>query len=386
MLNAFSEGLFATTLIAFATFSLGSMGMWIFSKLTRRQLPKRSYIVPLAIILVLATVLGQKVLWDLQTYRENRERIVERSLEDKWRATESFLQEAFEDNYKLSEKLAEDVISKLSGYDSAELDRELERIATQPGNPIQQAVGDTLRGVYFRGIVTDANDPFAMIIGRSEEDSFIFADYSENCSVDALTRNLTQEYELQGREGNRELAETAFNRLLALHTGKPLSEAIFFQFNCKEGVELTSLDFKGLKHSFFANNGNIEHTFRSIEFLAPYYIYRDQSIGGTPRVYNRIKTDAKIIAIVSVFSFYDVVIASPSLVAALDGYDSTRSFLLRENVREERTSLLIGILIMLIAILLFTQFWVYSAMEEVRNTTDKSGANNARSSQDTLRR
>lgn len=386
MLNAFSEGLFATTLIAFATFSLGSMGMWIFSKLTRRQLPKRSYIVPLAIILVLATVLGQKVLWDLQTYRENRERIVERSLEDKWRATESFLQEAFEDNYKLSEKLAEDVISKLSGYDSAELDRDLERIATQPGNPIQQAVGDTLRGVYFRGIVTDANDPFAMIIGRSEEDSFIFADYSENCSVDALTRNLTQEYELQGREGNRELAETAFNRLLALHTGKPLSEAIFFQFNCKEGVELTSLDFKGLKHSFFANNGNIEHTFRSIEFLAPYYIYRDQSIGGTPRVYNRIKTDAKIIAIVSVFSFYDVVIASPSLVAALDGYDSTRSFLLRENVREERTSLLIGILIMLIAILLFTQFWVYSAMEEVRNTTDKSGANNARSSQDTLRR
>lgn len=385
MLNAFSEGLFATTLVAFATFSLGSMGMWIFSKLTRRQLPKRSYIVPLAIILVLAIVLGQKVLWDLQTYRENRERIVERSLEDKWRATESFLQEAFEDNYKLSEKLAEDVISKLSGYDSAELDRDLERIATQPGNPIQQAVGDTLRGVYFRGIVTDANDPFAMIIGRSEEDSFIFADYSENCSVDALTRNLAQEYELQGREGNRELAETAFNRLLALHTGKPLSEAIFFQFNYKEGVELTSLDYKGLKRSFFANDGNIEHTFRSIEFLAPYYIYRDQSIGGTPRVYNRIKTDAKIIAIVSVFSFYDVVIASPSLAAALDGYDSTRSFLLRENVRKERTSLLIGILIMLIAILLFTQFWVYSAMEEVENTTDKSGANNARSSHDTLR-
>ena len=146
MLNTFSEGLFATTLVAFTIFSLGSMGMWIFSKLTKRQLPKRSYIVPLAIILVLATVLGQKVLWDLQTYRESRERIVECSLEDKWRATESFLQEAFEDNYKLSEKLAEDVISKLSSYDGAELDRNLERIAEQPGNPIQQAVGDTLHG------------------------------------------------------------------------------------------------------------------------------------------------------------------------------------------------------------------------------------------------
>ena len=386
MLNTFSEGLFATTLVAFTIFSLGSMGMWIFSKLTKRQLPKRSYIVPLAIILVLAAVLGQKVLWDLQTYRENRERIVERSLEDKWHATESFLQEAFEDNYKLSEKLAEDVISKLSGYDGAELDRNLERIAEQPGNPIQQAVGDTLRGVYFRDIVTDANDPFAMIIGRNEEDSFIFADYSENCSVDALTRNLAQEYELQGRAGSRELAETAFSRLLALHTGKPLSEAIFFQFNCKEGAKLTSLDYKGLRRSFFANKGNIEHTFRSIEFLAPYYIYRDQSIGGTPRVASRVRTDAKIIAIVSVFSFYDVVVASPSLAAALDGYDSTRRFLLRESFREERTSLVIGILIMLVAILLFTQFWVYSAIEEVKNTTDKSGANNARSSQDTLRR
>ena len=386
MLNAFSEGLFATTLIAFAIFSLGSMGMWIFSKLTKRQLSKRSYIVPLAIILVLATVLGQKVLWDLQTFRENRDRIVERSLEDKWRATESFLTEAFSDNYKLSEQLAADVIHKLNGYDSKMLDQYLSTIATTPGNPIQLAVGDVLRGVYFRGIVSDANDPFAMIIGRGEEDSFIFADYSENCSVDALTRNLSQEYELQGRAGNRELAEVAFKRLVALHTGKPLEEAIFFQFNCKAGVPLTTLDYKGLRRSFFANKGSLEDTFKSIEFLAPYYIYRDQSIGGTPRIENRVKTDAKIIAIVSVFSFYDVINASASMSAALKGYDYTRRFLIQESLREERTSLLVGILIMLIAILLFTQFWVYSAMEDAKNTTDKSGANDARSSQESVRR
>lgn len=384
MLNVFSEGLFAVTLVAFIILALGSMSMWLFSKLTGRKLSRRAYVVPLAIVFMLTAVLSQKIAWDLQTFQAARARATEQVLEDKWAAIETFLNDAYLENYKLSEQLATDVIRSLKSYSGEELDRYLATLGTSPNNPIQKAVGATIQGVYFRDIVSDENDPFAMVIGKGLEDSFIFADFSENCAVEELTRDIYQEFELQSRAGNRALAENAFNRLVSLHSGKPLREAIFFQFNEKDGAELKRLDFDGLKQTFFENKGDIALTFKSIEFLAPYYIYRDQSIGGTPRVIARVKTDAKVLAVVSVFSFYDVVSNDKSIQIALDGYDSTREFMLRDSFREERTSLVVGILIMLVTILLFAQFWAYTANSNP--ITAESGTDDAGSSQDTLRR
>lgn len=383
MLNVFSEGLFAVTLIAFIILALGLMGMWLFSKLTGKSLSKRSYLVPLTIIFVLTAVLSQKIAWDLQAFQAARERAQDQALIDKWSATEVFLSEAFSDNFILSEDIANQVISDLTKYPGALLDRYLADVGSSANNPIQVAVGSAIKGRYFRGIVSDANDPFAMIIGRDINDSFVFADFSENCAVDKLTRDLHQEFELQGRKGNRELAEVAFSRIVALHSGKPLSEAIFFQFCEKQGAELKQLDFTGLKQSFFDNKGDLALTFKSIEFLAPHYIYRDQSIGGTPRVTSRVKTDARILAIVSVFSFYDVVANDIRIRTALDGYDKTREFVLRDSFREERTSLIVGILIMLVTVLLFAQFWAYTVGSQL---AQKSGIDDARSSEDTVRR
>lgn len=383
MLNTFSEGLFAVTLVAFIILALGSMSMWLFSKLKGKRLSQRSYLVPLVIIFVLTALLSQKIAWDLQSFQAARARATERALHAKWVAVESFLNEAFLDNFQLSEELANSVIHSLQGYNGAQLDSYLETLGTTADNPIQCAIGDTIKGVYFRGIVSDANDPFALVIGRSLEDSFIFADYSENCAIDKLTRNLYQEFDLQARHGSRALAENAFARLVALHSGKPLQEAIFFQFSGKDGVELKQLDFSGLKQSFFDNKGDIALTFKSIEFLAPYYIYRDQSIGGTPRMVSRVKTDAKVLAIVSVFSFYDVIINDNSIRLALEGYDRTRDYMLKDSFREERNSLIVGILIMLVTILLFAQFWAYTAASN-QTITVTSGEDNASSAQDTL--
>ena len=383
MLNVFSEGLFAVTLVAFIILALGSMGMWLFSRLTGKKLSRRSYVVPLVIIFVLTAVLSQKIAWDLQSYQSTRDRVKAQALEDKWKATEGYLNAAFQENYVLSEALAARVIGKLSSYSGAELDYYLKTLGESPSNPVQKAVGSTIQGVYFRDIVTDANDPFAMVIGRGLNDSFIFADFSENCAVDKLTRDLYQEFELQARSGNKELAESAFSRLVALQSGRPLREAIFFQFSGKEGAELKRLNFDGLKQTFFDNNGDITLTFKSIEFLAPYYIYRDQSLGGTPRVVSRVKTDARVLAIVSVFSFYDVVINDVNIQTALEGYDSTKEFTLKDSLREERTSLIVGILIMLVTILLFAQFWAYTAISN--QITVESGKDDAGSDKDTVR-
>ena len=384
MLNILSEGLFTVTLVVFITLAVGSMGMWLFSRLKGKTLSRRSYIVPLSIVLVLTLVLGQKIAWDLQSFQATRERAQEQALEAKWDAVEAYLKATIDDSYVLSEKLAGDVILKLKGYSGTALDDYLGTLGTSPDNPIQIAVGRVIQGVYFKDIVSDANDPFAMVIGRDLEDSFIFADFSENCAVDKLTRNLYQEFDLQSQHGSRALAENAFSRLVALQSGKPLTESIFFQFESKEGAPLKSLDVAGLKQSFFDNKGDVALTFKSIEFLAPSYIYRDHSIGGTPRVVSRVKTGARVLAIVSVFSFYDVVNTDYSMQTALAGYDRTREFVLRDSLREERTSLVIGILIMLVTILLFAQFWVYTSSTQA--TPVESNNDHARTSKDALRR
>jgi len=325
-----------------------------------RRVPQRLKAVPLAILLILAAVLSLDIVSSVSLTENQRAAANTHYLDAAWDEVEKELKVLVDENNRMAQGLAIQVVKKLDPVPATKMDALLEAVGTSHDNIIQDAVGETLRGVYYRGITSDAMDPFAMIIGKSETDSFIFADFSENCAVEEITRSLFQEYELQARDGNRTLAVSTFRKLVDLHPGYPLQDAMFFQFEDKDGVSLETYSLSGLKKSFYANKGDLELTFKSIEFLAPAYIFRDRSLGGTPRVEDRVKTNAKTIAIVSVFSFWELLIRDDDMLQNVEALASLNKTAQAESISHERASLTIGILVMLITLILFIYFWTYS--------------------------
>lgn len=295
------------------------------------------------------------ISWNLDSLKEQSVKAIDTIKYNKWMAIEGYLTKSIDDNYQLSESLANKIIFDLKMYSDKDLQKGMNTIGESPNNIIQKIVGNHIKGVYFKGIQSDANDPFAMVIGKEGiEDSFLFADYSENCAVNQLTRTLDVEFELQN---NKELAKVAFTKLLNLKYGKPIEESIFFQFESKEGVPLPTLDYEGIKASFFENNASFALTFKSIEFLAPYYIYRDKDIVGNARIEGRVRTNAKILAIVSVFSLYEVVLNDREFLSKLKEYDYNIKSLIELHIQQERSTLLTGILVVLLLLLSFSLMW-----------------------------
>lgn len=328
-------------------------------------------IVPIIIVFSLAMVLLQKVNWDLETIKINTEYNVSKVIEDKWNIIDEYFQDAMNENFILSENIALNVIDDLSYLSNNEIDYYLDRIGLELNNPIQLQVGNNIKGVYFRGIVSDANDPFAILIGKSESDSFLFSDFSENCAIEELTRSLDIEYELQSKDGDVEMAKNAFQQILGLKKGTPVNETLFFRFTKKtKGVALNEYTYDGIKESFFSNKGDFRATFQSLEFLSPYYIYRDKSLGGSPRIIDRVKTDARIIGIVSVFNFEEVINNDPIMLITLERYDDLQKFLKEEQIKNERLVLVTGILVTLIVFVLFILFWTYLRLKEDTSCRD----------------
>lgn len=322
-------------------------------------------IVPIIIVFSLAMVLLQKVSWDLETIKINTNYNIDKVIEDKWNIVDEYFKNAMNENFILSENIALNIIDDLNYLSNEQIDYYLERVGLEVNNPIQVQVGNNIKGIYFRGIVSNANDPFAILIGKGESDSFLFADFSENCAIEELTRSLEIEYELQGRDGDVELARSAFQQILGLKKGTPINETLFFRFAAKtKGVVLEEFTYDGIKKSFFDNNGDFRATFQSLEFLSPYYIYRDKSLGGSPRIIDRVKTDAKIIGIVSVFSFEEVINNDPVMLITLERYDDLQKFLKEEQIKNERLVLVTGILVTLIVFVLFILFWTYLRLKE----------------------
>ena len=354
------DTLFVIFLIAIAGVLIGSIILWLKNNKMDRRLSRRSFILPVVIIMTMLLVLAQKVIWDMESLRLSTTRSIDKVLDDRWEQIEKFTVQATQENFELSRTLKDEVVQKLSKYSSAQLDVALDSVATNPGNIIQQAVGTSIRGKYFRDIESDSNDPFAMLIGKSEDDSFLFADFSENCAVDELTRNLHQEYDLQGKAGDRQLAIFAFDQLLNLKSSPLLSDVIFFQFEAGGGgAPLQDYSWKGIRQAYYKNNGDVSKTFKALEFLAPSYIYKDRSIAGENRIIDRVRTDAKTIAIVSVFSLLEAINNDPIMSYTLQQSEDLQQYLQKESVREERVMLLMGILIMILAVVLFSFFWTY---------------------------
>lgn len=339
---------------------VGSTLFWMRAKQSHKHLTKMYYLVPLIIILVISGILMMKTVWDVENINIRYERKEGQLLDNKWHIVEDHLMQLQQENFVHATTLAQQIIDKLSALDAATLDFYLENLPCVE-NPIQQAVDTALFRSPFRGITNDANDPLAMVIGRDDSDSFIFSDFSQNCSLDegVRTNSMEQEYALMGRDGNRALGEATFRKIIALEAGETLYDTLYIQFEARSTELLEPYNFLALRELFFQLDGNVYRTFESIEFLAPYYIYRDQAISGSPRTVDRMKTDARIIAIISIFNYIDVLARDPYMTMQLEQVDNAIALAEYERLLEERSTLIVGLLMMLVIFVLLILFWVF---------------------------
>jgi uncharacterized membrane protein len=340
---------------------LGSLATWLHARKQNRPITKVYYIVPIVIISLIILILMQKTLWDVDSTNMRYERRKEQLLAAKWDMVETQLGKLQEENFTLARQMADQIAAQLSSYDAATLDDHLAALPSE-NNIIQEATDQVLRGVHFRDIINDANDPFAILVGKGAEDSFIFSDFSENCALPdsgQVTKSLQQEYALVEVQGNRVLTEKALTSIIGVEPGTPLPDTIFLQFAGRETPLQPPYTLKGLEELFVSLEGSVHKTFEALEFCAPYYIYRDQAISGTPRVVSHIKTDAKIIAVVSIFNYLDVLSQDAYMSMQLDRFDKELSLANYERILEERSTLIIGLLIMAVIFVLLILFWVF---------------------------
>jgi len=282
---------------------------------------------------------------------------IEEILRNKWNSIEYFLIENLRYNEKLSETIALNIIHEIiENHEKDEIYYNLMNIEKFDNNFILTIIENNLRGIYFKNIQNDANDPFVVIIDKNESSSFILADFSSNCSIkdnysdNTFVRYFYDEYPLHY---DKDLAKVAFNKLLDLELGTNLNSLIFFQFPPPKSSSypLEEYTLYGIKDVFFKNNGDILKTFGSLEFLSPYYIYRDFDIVGNFRIVNRKITDARIIGIVSAFNLYDVIINDKDFYNNLSKYDESILLIIRNAQNSQRSLFIYCILLMIISLL-----------------------------------
>jgi hypothetical protein len=356
-----STALIGTLLIVF----------WMRNRKFKKRMGNLYYIIPLIIIMVISGILIQETIWQVEIIQKHYTEVRQTLLERKWNTVADQLDTLQEENFVLVEQLSQEVINELKQYDAQTLDEQL-AIVGYTDTVIQQAVDNAIIGVFFRDIVRETNDPFALIIGWGEEDSFIFSNFSQSCAVDTLTYSLKQEYNtIQGITGSDELAQHTLQKIVGLDVGSPSESYLFLQVEPREEGPVAAVTLSKLKDLFFAYKGDIERTFEGLEFLAPYYIYRDGSISGAPRLENRTKTDARIIGMISSFGYLSVLEHDISFQAALNYHDE----LLRANrekyAAEEQNTLIISLLIMGIIYVLLILFWLFMHMnvEDASNSS-----------------
>jgi len=261
---------------------------------------------------------------------------VHQILQNKWSYTESFMRKLLIENAELAENLADQIILDARRFSDEQLTHYLNTINLADENAFRPLIEDVIKGVYFRDIPADWNDPFVMIIGKNrEEDSFILTDFSENCSIEdyasegEIVRYMEDEYRLHA---DPVLARHAFNNIMDFKSGEIWEGVNFFQFLdwLPSAARFESYDYRGLRKAFFDNDGDLRKTFGAIEILTPYYIYRDRDIVGNPRIVNRQISDTRIIVVVSAFNPYDI------MVRDYDFNARTRQYLQSiENIRLE---------------------------------------------------
>lgn len=332
---------------------------WMRARKNGTRYSKLYYTIPLIIIMGISSILIQETVWQVEYTQTLFQRSRTSILNRKWAEVIRQIEILQEENFKLSEDLSDKVIESLADYSAEELDHYLLTIG-MPGNIIQRAVDDAIKGVYFRDLVLDTNDPMAMIIGKGEEDSFVFANFSQSYGLQEIVSSLEQEYHLfRNIVGGDLLAAHTLQRIVNLEEGRQVEDSLFLQVNKRPGGELEVFTLGELKDIFIKNRGDIEKTFCGIEFLAPYYIYRDEAISGTPRLENRVKTDAKVIGIISSFGYVDIIRNDKTFKASLEYFEELLDLNKDRYATEGQTTLIIGLLIMGLVYVLLILLWLF---------------------------
>ena len=336
--------------------------LWMRNRKFKRRMGNLYYIVPLIIIMVISGILIQETVWQVELIQKHYTEVRQSLLERKWNTVVSQLDELQEENFILAESMSQEVIRSLEQYEASVLDEQLARVGYED-TVIQQAVDKAIAGVYFRGIVRETNDPFALIIGKGEEDSFIFSNFSQTSAVINPTYSLEQEYGMLERlTGDDILARHTLQKIVNLDVGSPSESYLFLQVEEREDGAISAITLRELKQLFFAYRGNVERVFEGIEFLAPYYIYRDGAISGAPRLENRMKTDARIIGMISSFGYISVLERDTSFQVALNYHDELLQVNREKYAAEERNTLIISLLVMGIIYVLLILFWLFMHM------------------------
>lgn len=149
-----STALIGTLLIVF----------WMRNRKFKKRMGNLYYIIPLIIIMVISGILIQETIWQVEIIQKHYTEVRQTLLERKWNTVVDQLDILQEENFVLVEQLSQEVINELKQYDAQTLDEQL-AIVGYTDTVIQQAVDNAIIGVFFRDIVRETNDPFALIIG-----------------------------------------------------------------------------------------------------------------------------------------------------------------------------------------------------------------------------
>jgi hypothetical protein len=328
------------------------------------------------IIIALVFIVCVKITWDTLESNQIVEITEKALLDNKWKIIEEYIDKHLKENSEIADNIANRVkLRVINEYDYYTIDNALYNIGKVENNVIQRVIGEEIKDKYYMDIRNDANDPFAMLIGiNNEEDSYIISDYSENCAVDEFSQNLYTNYELQS---NKELAKNAFLKVLRLDNGKDILDPIFFQFEdtVLGGEKPKISDYSEIKSLFFENKGDFYKTFEGIEFLTPSYIHRDRDILDRFRVVNTVKEDVKLIAIISVFSIFDVVNKDTEFSYKLKVLDETMNNIFNMHNSRKINIYLINSAIMLvdvIAIIIFYLLFCNHYLDDNNEITDNN--------------
>lgn len=355
------KGFLYISLALFAVILYG-LSLWLRLKFTKKKMHRLYFIVPIVIILAITTILMSKTKWDVENINIRYNRKHQEALNTKWYVVENQLNILQKESFDNAEYMATQIVKSLSVYSPGELDEALSVIPSH-NNIIQVTTDSVLREGYFRGIMKDANSPFALLIGHDINDSFIYSSFSRNSELswEDFMGTMEQEYALASiNNNNRELMEYTFGKLIMLDTGEPLFNSLFCQFDSRDIPLNPPYTLAMLKDLFMETNGNIHLTFDGIKFYAPYYIFRDYAISGTPRVLNRIKTDAKIVAVVSSFNYEDILERDDLFKLQIEQMDRSIEMLHNQKVLEERAVLIVGLMLMTVIFVLLILFWVFT--------------------------
>jgi hypothetical protein len=323
------------------------------------------FLIPIIVIAAITFIQFQQTFASVLDLRTKSSTAKQQLLEEKWACILLQLDSLQQESFMSANSMMFEIINAAAAMPDEEVVANLTTIGSNNYTPLQAAIDAALRGREFRGVATDSSTPFAMLIGKTDEDSYIFSSAAASLAVTTLQHPIAADYSSLAY-GNEAFATVALGRLLTMQPGYPVESSIILKEGPRQQPVTEPYTLTSLHKVFIETEGDITKTFESIAFLAPKYIYRDGDLTGALRIINRVKTDAKAVAVVSKFSYLEVLSRDPLMRAALSSYDKAIFTAQQTYILEERGTLVTGILIMLVIFILLIYLWIFMHIDAER--------------------